>query len=68
MSSSELPELLTVAHRILVLHEGRVAGVLKGDRMTQRDVLHLAVRGAATACRLVANETESEHRAVDSRA
>lgn len=49
MSSSELPELLTVAHRILVLHEGRVAGVLKGDRMTQRDVLHLAVRGAATA-------------------
>lgn len=46
MSSSELPELLTVAHRILVLHEGRVAGLLEGDRMTQRDVLHLAVRGS----------------------
>ncbi|MDO5102273.1 MAG: sugar ABC transporter ATP-binding protein [Lautropia sp.] len=45
MSSSELPELLTVAHRILVLHEGRIAGVLEGERMTQRDVLHLAVRG-----------------------
>lgn len=46
MSSSELPELLTVAHRILVLHEGRLAGVLEGERMTQRDVLHLAVRGS----------------------
>ena len=45
MSSSELPELLAVSNRILVLHQGRVAGILEGERMTQRNVLHLAVRG-----------------------
>ncbi|MDO4682201.1 MAG: sugar ABC transporter ATP-binding protein [Lautropia sp.] len=49
MSSSELPELLTVSHRILVLHEGRIAGILEGERMTQRHVLNLAVRGRGSA-------------------
>lgn len=45
MSSSELPELLAIANRILVLHQGRSVGVLSGEAMTQRNVLHLAVRG-----------------------
>jgi ribose transport system ATP-binding protein len=47
MSSSELPELLAISDRMLILHRGRVAGILSGDDMTQRDVLHLAVRGVA---------------------
>ena len=45
MSSSELPELLAISNRIIVLYRGRVAGVVEGDTMTQRNVLHLAVRG-----------------------
>jgi ABC-type sugar transport system ATPase subunit len=45
MTSSELPELLVVSHRILVLHRGRVAGLLSGDERTERNVLHLALRG-----------------------
>jgi methyl-galactoside transport system ATP-binding protein len=49
MSSSELPELLAVAHRILVLHGGRVAGIVEADSMDQRTVLDLAVRGSDPA-------------------
>jgi ribose transport system ATP-binding protein len=49
MSSSELPELLAISNRILVLHQGRVAGILEGDGMTERNVLHLAVRGVHAA-------------------
>ncbi len=47
MSSSELPELLAISDRMLILHRGRAAGILSGDDMTQRNVLHLAVRGVA---------------------
>jgi ABC-type sugar transport system ATPase subunit len=46
ISSSELPELLALADRMLVLHEGRVAGILEGAALTQHDVLQLAVQGA----------------------
>jgi len=45
MSSSELPELLAISDRVLVLHHGRVVGILEGADLTQRNVLHLAVRG-----------------------
>lgn len=44
--SSELPELLALADRLLVLHQGRLAGMLSGDGMTQEAVLHLATGGA----------------------
>ena len=45
MSSSELPELLAIADRMLILHRGRLVGTLEGESMTQRDVLRLAVAG-----------------------
>lgn len=45
MSSSELPELLALADRMIVLHQGRLAGTLHGEHMTQRNVLQLAVSG-----------------------
>jgi ribose transport system ATP-binding protein len=45
MSSSELPELLAVADRILVLHEGTVAGILEGTDISERAVVELAVSG-----------------------
>lgn len=40
--SSEMPELLMLSDRIVVLCAGRVAGELKGERMTQAEILRLA--------------------------
>ncbi|GJQ30352.1 MAG: D-ribose transporter ATP-binding protein [Phycisphaerae bacterium] len=40
--SSELPELLSLASRVIVLHDGRVAGELIGPGITQPAVLKLA--------------------------
>ena len=45
MISSELPELLALSDRVVVLHEGRLAGALeKGDATPDR-ILHLATGG-----------------------
>ena len=41
MVSSELPELLQVADRILVMRQGRLAGELPG-RTSQEEIMHLA--------------------------
>lgn len=43
MVSSELPELLQVADRILVMREGELAGELPGQT-TQEAIMHLATR------------------------
>jgi ABC-type sugar transport system ATPase subunit len=40
--SSDLPEVLAVADRVLVLREGRLAGVLRGDEATEAAVMELA--------------------------
>ncbi len=49
--SSEMPELLMLSDRVLVLAGGRVTGELAGERMTQAEILRLATRedGAAAA-------------------
>jgi len=41
--SSELPELLALSDRILVMCEGRLAGELAGDRVKESSVLALAM-------------------------
>lgn len=41
--SSELPELLALSDRVLVLREGRLAGELTAGEATQEAVLHLAL-------------------------
>jgi ribose transport system ATP-binding protein len=46
MTSSELPELLALSDRILVLHHGRVAAIVEGDTLTESNVIRLAVSGA----------------------
>jgi len=45
MISSELPELLGMSDRILVMHEGRLAGELSRAEATQERVMHLATGG-----------------------
>jgi ribose transport system ATP-binding protein len=45
MITSELPELLGMSDRILVMHEGRLAGELPRAEATQERVMHLATGG-----------------------
>ncbi len=47
--SSEMPELLALSDRILVMGEGEVRGELTGDGMTQSAILTLATREGAAA-------------------
>ncbi len=42
MISSELPEVLRMSHRIVVMSEGRVTGVLPAADATQESVMHYA--------------------------
>jgi ribose transport system ATP-binding protein len=42
MISSELPEILRMSHRIVVMSEGRVTGTLEAGEATQESVMHLA--------------------------
>ena len=44
--SSELPELLALADRVLVMRTGRVAGELAGETLTAERVMALAVESA----------------------
>jgi ABC-type sugar transport system ATPase subunit len=40
--SSELPEVLAIAHRILVMREGRVQGELAAEQADEESVMQLA--------------------------
>jgi ribose transport system ATP-binding protein len=42
--SSELPEVLQLSHRVLVMCEGRVTGEVRGDVATQESLMALATR------------------------
>ena len=49
MISSELPEVLGMSDRILVMHEGRIAGELSRAEATQEGIMHLATGGQVAA-------------------
>ncbi|MFG1731678.1 sugar ABC transporter ATP-binding protein [Paenibacillus sp. 843] len=42
MISSELPEILRMSHRVLVMCEGRITGELDQEQATQESIMHLA--------------------------
>ena len=42
--SSEMPELIGVADRILVMSNGRVAGILNRDEFDQEEIMRFAAR------------------------
>jgi ribose transport system ATP-binding protein len=47
MISSDLEEILGMSDRVLVLHEGRLAGELKRDQLSEEAVMRLATGGQA---------------------
>jgi ribose transport system ATP-binding protein len=47
--SSELPELIGVCDRVLVVREGRIAGEVRGDEMTEDRIMYLASVGEERA-------------------
>ncbi|MBB3908539.1 ABC transporter [Anoxybacillus sp. UARK-01] len=47
--SSELPEILAVSDRILVMKHGRIAGELNIQEATQENIMNLALLGASPA-------------------
>jgi ribose transport system ATP-binding protein len=51
MISSDLEEVLGMSDRVLVLHEGRVAGDLPRTALSQEAVMHLATGGAPVSPR-----------------
>ena len=40
--SSELPEIVRLCDRVLVMHRGRPMGILEGNEITQENILKLA--------------------------
>ncbi len=42
MISSELPELIGLCHRIVVMRQGRMAGVVDGPTATEESIMRLA--------------------------
>ena len=45
MISSELPEVIGMADRVLVMHEGHITGEVNKDNMTQERIMHFATGG-----------------------
>lgn len=43
--SSELPEIIGVCDRIMVMHEGRITGTLTSEEATQEKIMHYALGG-----------------------
>ncbi|MEA9391632.1 sugar ABC transporter ATP-binding protein [Acerihabitans sp. TG2] len=47
--SSELPELIGLCDRVLVIHEGRIGGEVRGDELTEHTIMRFAAAGAAAS-------------------
>jgi len=49
MVSSELPEIMGMSDRVLVMHEGRLTGEFTRDEVTQEKIMHAATGNVAAA-------------------
>lgn len=47
--SSDLPEVLSLADRVIVMREGRIAGSFEGESATEENVMRLAIGAAEQA-------------------
>jgi len=48
-SSSELEEILILSDQVWVLHEGKIAGTLAGDELSEEEIMRLATGGKEAA-------------------
>jgi inositol transport system ATP-binding protein len=46
MISSELPEIIGMSDRVVVMQEGRINGILSREEATQESIMRLATQGA----------------------
>jgi len=46
MISSELPEVINMSDRVVVINHGSIAGILERDEFSQEKIMHLATGGA----------------------
>lgn len=46
MVSSELPEVIGMSDRVMVIHEGKVGGILPADKASQENIMILATGGS----------------------
>jgi len=51
MISSEMPELLGMSDRIMVMSEGRLTGIVEGAKATEQDIMRLAANQPAVEAR-----------------
>ena len=58
MISSELPEVLGMSDRIMVIHEGRVAGYPDRDEATQERIMELATGQPAARLAALAQQVD----------
>ncbi len=49
MVSSELPEVIGMSDRVMVIHEGRISGILDSENATQENIMILATGGKVDA-------------------
>ena len=47
MISSELPEILGMSDRVVVMHEGRINGILSRTEATQETIMKLATQSVS---------------------
>jgi ABC-type sugar transport system ATPase subunit len=48
-ASSDLSEVLRLAHKVLVLREGRIVGEIVGESATQADIVRLSTAAAVAS-------------------
>ena len=58
LASSDLPEVLRLAHRIVVLRQGRVVAELDGRTGTEEEIVALATGAARSAARTERHQLE----------
>jgi ribose transport system ATP-binding protein len=62
--SSEMPELIGLCHRVVVMRHGRVAGEVAGERLTEDAIVFLATGvHEDEAARIAAGETHTREAA-----
>jgi ribose transport system ATP-binding protein len=61
MISSELEELVEGSARVVVMRDGRAAAELRGERITQDNIIHAMAEGAAAAADVRHEEADGGH-------